>query len=121
VALRTLSPAAEQAIRRHPWPGNIRQLENHVKKALVLSERSVLEPEDLGLAAVAADGAPRLLPLAEAKERFARDYIRDALAKNGGNRAQTARDLDVDQRTIFRFLEKEGGGEPSGDAGGGGS
>jgi transcriptional regulator with GAF, ATPase, and Fis domain len=117
VPLRTLSPAAEQAIRRHPWPGNIRQLENHIKKALVLAERSVLEPEDLGLAPAIDQAAPRLLPLSEAKERFARDYIRDALAKNGGNRAATARDLDVDQRTIFRFLEKEGGAEPSGDGG----
>jgi len=109
---RTLSATAELAIRRHPWPGNIRQLENHIKKALVLAERSVLEPEDLDLApppeaAEEAQG-PRTLPLAEAKERFARDYVREVLARNGGNRAQTARDLDVDPRTVFRFLEKEG-------------
>ena len=111
VPARTFSPAAEQAIRQHPWPGNIRQLENHIKKALVLAEHSVLEPEDLGLAAPTEQCPPRSLSLAEAKERYARDYVREVLARNGGNRAKTARDLDVDPRTIFRFLEKEGRGD----------
>jgi transcriptional regulator with GAF, ATPase, and Fis domain len=59
------------------------------------------------------------VPLAEAKERFARDYVRQVLAKNGGNRAQTARELDVDPRTIFRFLEKEGRDDPSDGSGSG--
>jgi transcriptional regulator with PAS, ATPase and Fis domain len=109
VPARTFSAAAEQAIAAHPWPGNIRQLENHIKKALVLAEHNVLMPEDLGLQPPPPrDTGPRVLPLAEAKERFARDYVREVLAKNGGNRAQAARDLDVDPRTIFRFLEKEG-------------
>lgn len=105
---RVLSKAAELAIKQHPWPGNIRQLENHVKKALVLSEHSVLEPEDLGLLPLPSPPQSRILPLAAAKERFAREYVREVLLRNGGNRTQTARELEVDPRTIFRFLEKEG-------------
>jgi DNA-binding NtrC family response regulator len=50
---------------------------------------------------------PTILPLAEAKERFQRDYINQVLELNGGNRTKTARDLGVDPRTIFRHLEKE--------------
>ena len=131
IAARSLAPRAEQALLVHPWPGNIRQLENLIKKALVLSDQLVLEPEDLGLSppslpagagAEPSASAEAIVPLAEAKERFARRYVLDALAKNGGNRAQTARDLDVDPRTIFRFLEREqrdgegssGEGEPVG-------
>lgn len=105
---RVLSKAAELSIKQHPWPGNIRQLENHVKKALVLSEHSVLEPEDLGLGPPPSPPQSRILPLAAAKERFAREYVREVLLRNGGNRTQTARELEVDPRTIFRFLEKEG-------------
>ena len=108
IAARSLSPRAEQALLHHPWPGNIRQLENLIKKALVLSDQIVLEPEDLGLVAPTVESAEPIVPLAEAKERFARKYVLDVLAQNGGNRAKTARDLDVDPRTIFRFLEREG-------------
>jgi transcriptional regulator with PAS, ATPase and Fis domain len=99
------SPEAAEAIRRAPWPGNIRQLENVLKRACVLSDHSLLSVEDLGLSAAEE---PPVVPLSEAKERFGRDYINRILAKNGGNRSKTARDLDVDPRTIFRHLEREG-------------
>jgi transcriptional regulator with GAF, ATPase, and Fis domain len=102
-----LSPSAVVAIRKYGWPGNIRQLENHLKKAIVLSDHALLSPEDLGLS---EDVLPPVLPLQEAKERFQRQYIGEVLALNNGNRTKTARDLGVDPRTIFRYLEKEDGG-----------
>jgi transcriptional regulator with GAF, ATPase, and Fis domain len=108
-----LSPNAAIAIRKFNWPGNIRQLENHLKKAVVLADKALLGPEDLGL----GDGSlPDILPLADAKEKFQRDYINQILALNNGNRTKTARDLGVDPRTIFRHLEREDGSpEPGGD------
>lgn len=114
-SVRGFSPQAALAIRKHAWPGNIRQLENHLKKAVVLAEGALLTPEDLGLGE--ATLAP-VLPLAEAKERFQRDYINEVLARNGGNRTHAARDLGVDPRTIFRHLEKEGdeAGDPDEEA-----
>ena len=45
-------------------------------------------------------------PLADAEEDFKKQYIRSALDANNWNKAQTARDLDVDPRTIFRYIEK---------------
>ena len=101
---RGLSPAAELAIRRFGWPGNVRQLENHIKKALVMADRELLEPEDLGLV---AQQPAEVLPLAEAKERYARKYVLDTLALCGGNRTRAAQLLGVDPRTVFRFLERE--------------
>ena len=51
--------------------------------------------------------------LAEYREAFQRRYIDEALARNGGNRTRTARQLEVDPRTIFRHLERKGrSGEP---------
>ena len=101
---RTLSPMAELAIRRFGWPGNVRQLENHIKKALVMADREVLEPEDLGLL---TQQATEIVPLADAKERYARQYVLDTLALCGGNRTKAAQALGVDPRTVFRFLERE--------------
>jgi transcriptional regulator with GAF, ATPase, and Fis domain len=104
--VKGLSPNAAVAIRKHNWPGNIRELENRIKKAIVLCESTVIGPDDFGLT---ADVLPQILTLAEAKEKFQRDYINEVLVLNNGNRTKTARDLGVDPRTVFRHLEKEGG------------
>jgi transcriptional regulator with GAF, ATPase, and Fis domain len=113
-AVRGFSPAALAAIKKHAWPGNIRQLENLIKKALVLCDQTLLAPEDLDLGANAE--AP-ILPLEKAKEEFQRRYVLEVLERNNGNRTQTARDLGVDPRTIFRYLEKEQNPMPSGAGG----
>jgi transcriptional regulator with GAF, ATPase, and Fis domain len=102
--VKGLSPNAAVAIRKHNWPGNIRELENRIKKAIVLCESTVIGPDDLGLT---GDVLPQILTLAEAKDKFQRDYINEVLALNNGNRTKTARDLGVDPRTVFRHLEKE--------------
>jgi len=102
----TLSREATIALKFWRWPGNIRELENRIKKALVFCEGAVLNATDLDLP---EDGDDGILPLAEARERWQRDYINEVLALNDGNRSKTARDLDVDPRTIFRHLEKERG------------
>lgn len=103
-AAKGLSPNATAAMRKHNWPGNIRELQNRLKKALVLCDATAIGPDDLGLG---ADALPPILTLADAKEKFQRDYINEVLALNNGNRTKTARDLGVDPRTIFRHLEKE--------------
>ena len=75
----------------------------------MLADKPLLGPEDLGPQPRRACRA--ILPLAEAKEKFQREYINEVLERNNGNRTKTARDLGVDPRTIFRHLEKEEGGE----------
>jgi transcriptional regulator with GAF, ATPase, and Fis domain len=98
------TPSALAAIKKSPWPGNIRQLENRIKKALVLCEKSLLAPEDLDLG---KEEETSIMPLEKAKEEFQRKYVLEILERNNGNRTQTARDLGVDPRTIFRYLERE--------------
>jgi transcriptional regulator with GAF, ATPase, and Fis domain len=108
-----LTPQALAAIKKSPWPGNIRQLENRIKKALVLCDRTLLTPEDLDLG---KEAESLILPLEKAKEEFQRKYVLDILERNNGNRTQTARDLGVDPRTIFRYLEREANPPPPGGA-----
>jgi len=109
--VRGFAPQALAAIKKYAWPGNIRQLENRIKKALVLCDRTLLGPEDLDLG---PEAEQPIVPLEKAKEDFQRRYVLEVLERNNGNRTQTARDLGVDPRTIFRYLEKEQNPMPSG-------
>ena len=108
------TPQALASIRKNNWPGNIRQLENRIKKALVLCDKTLLGIEDLELDQA---GESNILPLEKAKEEFQRKYVLEILERNNGNRTQTARDLGVDPRTIFRYLEREQNPMPSGAGG----
>ncbi|HRG96567.1 MAG TPA: sigma 54-interacting transcriptional regulator [Polyangiaceae bacterium] len=114
-SVQGFTPQALGAIKKSPWPGNIRQLENRIKKALVLCDKSLLGVEDLELDQ--ATESP-ILPLEKAKEEFQRKYVLEVLERNNGNRTQTARDLGVDPRTIFRYLEREHNPMPSGASSG---
>ena len=98
---------AARALMRFNWPGNIRQLENHIKKALVLADGPRISATDLDLEV--GEGQPveeSILPLSEARDLWQREYINRVLRLNNGNRTKTARDLGVDPRTIFRHLER---------------
>jgi transcriptional regulator with GAF, ATPase, and Fis domain len=101
--VKGFTPNAVVSMRKHGWPGNVRELENRIKKAVILCDGAMLSAQDLDLT---KDALPEVLPLAEAKERFQREYVLEVLARNNGNRTKTAKDLDVDPRTIFRYLEK---------------
>jgi len=102
------SPSAVRSMMKFSWPGNIRQLENHLKKALVLAEGTQITAKDLDLDVLEGNTTEEdvIVPLSEARENWQREYINRVLALNGGNRTKTARDLGVDPRTIFRHLEK---------------
>jgi transcriptional regulator with PAS, ATPase and Fis domain len=83
------------------WPGNVRQLEARVKKAVIMSDRALLNADDLG---IRAGDKRQVRTLDDATEDFKKAYIRECLELNNWNKAETARDLGVDPRTIFRYI-----------------
>jgi transcriptional regulator with GAF, ATPase, and Fis domain len=110
---RAFAPGAAVAIEKYRWPGNVRELENRVKKAAVLADGPLITARDLDLM---PENLEPILPLAQAKEEFQKRYINEVLERNGGNRTKTAKDLDVDPRTVFRHLEKMGAERGEGPA-----
>ena len=125
---------ALEAIRTAEWPGNVRQLENTIHRAVVLAESAVIRRADLrGLGPVAetardipdeaaapAPAAPRaaddpflgpdghVRPLAEVE----RAAIENALARYGGRMTEVARRLGIGRSTLYRKLDeyRPGGG-----------
>lgn len=74
-----------------------------MEKALLLADGTTIDESDLGLGPVGSG----LRSLSAAVDDFKRAYIADILARCGGNRTRAAKILDVDPRTVFRFLEAE--------------
>jgi transcriptional regulator with PAS, ATPase and Fis domain len=107
--IKGFAPKSLVAIRKYAWPGNVRQLENRLKRAIVLCESKELSPQDLD---ITSEDLEDILPLEEAINRFRKRYIDEALERNGGNRTKTARELGVDPRTIFRHLEQGRDADP---------
>jgi transcriptional regulator with GAF, ATPase, and Fis domain len=101
--VKGFTPAVTVAMKKYAWPGNIRELENRIKKAVVLADKPLLGADDLDLK---PENLDPIMPLLQAKEEFQKRYINEVLARNNGNRTKTAKDLGVDPRTIFRHLEK---------------
>ncbi len=102
--VRSFSPEALKALRRYRWPGNIRELENRIRKAVLFANGPQVTLADMELPA--EDQRP-VVTLSEARDRFERDYVLEVLHRNRGNRTQTARDLGVEPRTVFRYIERE--------------
>lgn len=102
---RSFTPEALKAMKKYRWPGNIREMENRIRKAVLFAEQPLIKLASLELPEDEAE--EEILPLAVARARFEREYVLSVLKRNHGNRTKTARDLGVDPRTIFRYLERE--------------
>jgi two-component system NtrC family response regulator len=99
------SQDALMALAGYAWPGNIRELENVVQRAVIMARGKFIEPADLGFAAAAGSGeAPR--PLKEARNQLERELLLEALTRTKGNISQAAKELGVSRPTLHDLLDK---------------
>lgn len=118
-AVREVEPAAMDLLQRHAWPGNVRQLESVVERAVLLCEGGVVRPADLP-AEVRHQTAPASRPLGFEIppdgidiEDFERQLIVQAMEKSGWVIARAARLLGLTYRTLQYRLEKFGVRKPA--------
>ncbi|UKE70342.1 sigma-54 dependent transcriptional regulator [Xanthomonas cerealis pv. cerealis] len=120
-----LSPSALDALNRYPFPGNVRELENILERALAMAEEDQISAADLHLpqpgnsARVAAEAAPALPPgvvdidptssaLPSYIEQLERAAIQKALEENRWNKTRTAAQLGITFRALRYKLKKLG-------------
>ncbi len=122
--LRDYSPKVEDIILRHPWPGNIRQLQNVVRNVVVLNEGDVVELEmlpkdvltdliDEDFSELAKDISPKTQKSEEIKDVHSirplweteKQVIQEAIEICDGNISRAAAYLDVNPSTIYRKLK----------------
>jgi two-component system response regulator AtoC len=103
----SLSPDALSVIRERPWPGNVRQLENALARAVIAARGRTILPEHLDAEepldpAIPAAGDPtECLPLRALLAEVERRAIQRALLACGGNRTKTAERLGISRRQLF--------------------
>lgn len=110
-----LSQDAIDALKAYSFPGNVRELENILERALALSSGELIHAEDLlldpsegGEAHPAAPAAPGGADLQDYLDKVERHAIEEALEKSGGNRTAAARALGVTFRSLRYRLERLG-------------
>jgi two-component system NtrC family response regulator len=103
--LRGLAPDALSAIAQHPWPGNVRMLENHIKRAMLLSEGPRVSAADLELAP-ARDDEPESHDLKTALRETERHLVIRAWSESGDNVSKTGKLLGVSRPTAYKLLRQ---------------
>lgn len=103
----TLADDALRAIEAHPWPGNIRELENCIKRATIMADGNQITARDLGLAQ-AAEHADEVLDLRTVRERAEQRAVIAALARSNGNIARAADLLGTSRPTLYDLMHRLG-------------
>ena len=103
---KTVSPEALRLLARYPWPGNIRELQHVIRRALILSPKAQIEPEDLPLDLQVDRGTPvrRSSSSLSTLEEMERQHILRVLEEVKGHRGQAASILGIDPKTLYRKL-----------------
>jgi len=101
--LLRINQQAHDKLLKYSWPGNIRELQHTIEKAVILSESSILKPEDLYLK------QPSFTPGKESfttLDEMEKQMIQQALEKNSGNFTAAAEQLGVTRQTLYNRLKK---------------
>jgi transcriptional regulator with PAS, ATPase and Fis domain len=109
---KKLTPRCVEALVEHPWPGNIRELENEIERLVVLAGDEKLISEELLSARLRhAAGKERPAPsgpssLPAAVDQLERDLIYEVLRKHAWNKTRAAAELRISRRNLIRKVVK---------------
>ncbi len=108
------SPTALTMMESYSWPGNVRELEHLVERFSVMHPHPIVEAEDLpdyiqqAAMPVKETSVTAPLPFREARQRFEREYIAQALRLHNGNMSRAARYAGMDRSQFFRMVRHHG-------------
>ncbi|OHC74365.1 MAG: PEP-CTERM-box response regulator transcription factor [Rhodoferax sp. RIFCSPLOWO2_12_FULL_60_11] len=102
----TLTEDAVQAVENHPWPGNIRELENCIRRATIMADGSQIGCGDLGLKSVQSDETDTSLDLRVIRDDAEKRAIVAALGRVNGNMVRAADLLGVSRPTLYDLMHR---------------
>ena len=112
VGQQVLSPDALKKMESYDWPGNIRELENVIEKACILSDGKMIQAEDIDFSfrqETAGEQEKRQdKSLKRQKEEFEKEIIRKTLKETGGSKVRAAELLEIGKTSLFEKIKKYG-------------
>ncbi|SEL05025.1 sigma-54 interaction domain-containing protein [Halomonas daqiaonensis] len=108
--LKGFSREALLVMRQYHWPGNIRELINRIRRAMVMCENPLIQPEDLGIERRKI--SRHSMSLDQARDTAEREALVAALGRNRHKVLPAAQELGVSRVTIYRLMEKHGLSRP---------
>ena len=104
----SLSDDAVRAIEAHPWPGNIRELENCIRRAVIMVDGSQISPQDIGLKPPEFDEADNSFDLRAVRDKAEKNAIVAAMGRVNGNVVKAAELLGVSRPTLYDLMHRLG-------------
>lgn len=123
LSLRRFSPEALQYLSSQDWPGNVRQLQNIVRQAVMFSRQELISPQELtslqpsppvpapqvSPVNPARDGIkPYMIAKEQALDRFQREYVEDLLSKTCGNVSKGAKLSGLERASLQKIMRRLG-------------
>lgn len=104
------SAQAMKKIRSYHWPGNIRELENILEKACILSDGKVILSEDIDIIKKKDDGEGEKVgaTLKARRADFEKKVIEEAIRRNKGSRTAAAKELGIGRTCLYEKMDKYG-------------
>ena len=106
--VRGVSPAVIKKMEKYHWPGNVRELQHMVERAVIMTDASILQPEDFYFASGISEEEDGLVFDSYRLEDVEKAVIRKAIEKHRGNISQAAEELGLSRASLYRRLEKYG-------------
>jgi two-component system NtrC family response regulator len=100
------APDAMAAIEAYPWPGNVREMENCIKRAVIMADGNTIVADDLGLPDTDAEEAP--LNLRQVRDEAEYKAIVKALARTDGNIVKASEVLGISRPTMYDLMGRHG-------------
>jgi two-component system NtrC family response regulator len=105
--LRGFTVDAIQAISEHPWPGNVREMENRIKRAVVMAEGEWVSSQDLNFTVTPQNTKPPNR-LREARDTIEKQLIHQALVKHRWVVIKAAEELGISRQSLNDLIKKHG-------------
>ncbi|HOO46310.1 MAG TPA: sigma 54-interacting transcriptional regulator, partial [Deltaproteobacteria bacterium] len=96
------SPEAMDAIMNYDWPGNVREMQNRIRRGVVMSDKEYIDARDIELDVVKPGG----ITLKQARDQAEITAIQEALARHDFNITRAAHDLDISRPTLHDLIRK---------------
>ncbi|MDP4291337.1 MAG: sigma-54 dependent transcriptional regulator [Bacteroidota bacterium] len=106
--LKRISIPTLRRLEKHHWPGNIRELQHAVERAVILSDNTVLEPQDFFINQSDEQVRPEVIPANFNLEETEKMLIRKVFDKHNGNVSKAAKELGLTRASLYRRIEKYG-------------